>query len=293
MRKAILLLLSIVLAVLVIPGVFAEQNSVSGIGGEGDPNMTVQSTTQVTTNPEIGANITYRTEINVTGELHMNITDLIFNLPNNSSTSVITDFQLEFGSDYKNATSFSVGDYNYVTFSNLAELASFNDTLNSSTFNVTWKLDGAIGSTKMNSSQTGRVWAEVWNITSSATNLTIENASLIMYPEYWHTRIGNPTSVLFNYTSKGYTANYSAIEVWVNMSLDLDMQKNGSGWTLLEILYNGPTVSKSAGKSATKPISITPAEVLALINPAVVLTVVLGLIIAGIVTVTIVYFRKK
>jgi len=259
MRKASLLTI-LVLVTLVLPMVLATQNAILNVTGNNSALTFTLSTVQTSVNPVIGANVTYVTIVNVTGpDATWNLTSFDFYLPDNSSTTVATDFVLRNSSgSQKNASSFTAGNYNYVSFSGLGPY--LNGSANGTTFNITWMLDEPISSTKISASQSGRVYTEKWNITSSATNLTIVNASLIVVPTYWYTRIGDPISVTFNNTAKDYVANYTSLKVYTDLNLSSNLQRYGSGWGELKVVYNGPTVSSSSGDKPSKPLSITPTE---------------------------------
>jgi len=255
------ILFAVILAsVLVCPVVLGAQNSITNITGNATTLHFALTTTQVTTNPGIGDNVTYCTTINVTaGAAKWNLTSFYFNLPDNSTTKVATDFVLRNSSNaQKNATEFIKGNYNSVYFSGLGTLAYLNETGNATIFNITYKLESPIASTKLTTSKSGKTYTETWNITSSATNLTIENASLNVTPSYWYTRIGNPTIVTFNSTSKDYTASYSDILVYTDLNLSDNLIEYGSGWGTLSISYNEPDVDSSSGESPTPTPMVTP-----------------------------------
>jgi len=293
MRKNLLLLG--VLAVLIIPLVLASQNDITNVSGNNSDLTFSLTTTQVTVNPTIDSNITYCTSINVTGGATWNLTSFNFNLPDNSTTSVSTDFNFtnSSGSSTIINGTFVKGDYNYVNFNNLD--IYLNDSVNGTIFNVTFMLDEPIDKVKLSTSQSGRVYTETWNITSSATNLTITNASLVVTPTYWYTRIGNPTAVTFNGTTKDYLATYDNISVYTDLNLGTNMIEYGSGWSTLSLTYNGPTVDLSGGSSpSVAPVSVIPTEISAWFTPKGMFFVFGGLVIlGGIITIAVVLLKKR
>ena len=291
MRKANLLLLGIVFIVLVLPIISATiENSIMNVTGNDSALTFTLSTIQISVNPLIGANITYTTIVNVTSvDDTWNITEFLFYLPDDSTTEVAIDYVFRNESDQKNASSFNAADYNYLNFTELSNYLI--DYANGTTFNITWALK-PIESTKLSVSQLGRAYTETWNITSLATNLTIENASLIVIPSYWYNRIGTPTSVLFNNTAKEYSANLTEIAVFTDLNLSSNLEETSSGWGTLSITFNGPEVDPSSGKSSTKvaPTPLIPEEK----TFRVILFVLIGLIFVGaIITLVIVLAKKK
>lgn len=256
MKKISLLLLSIV--IFALPIVFAAQNTITDVSGNNTPLTFTLVTEQITVNPGFDENVSYRTKVTVTTSADKwNMTEFLFHLPDNSTTQVVTDFVLTNSSgSQKNASVFTAGNYNYVNFTGLSDY--FKDYDNNSYFNITFKLDEPIDKTKLSTSHSGRAYTETWNITSSATNLTIVNASLTVTPTYWYTRIGDPTAVTFNGTSKDYTANFTSITVYTDLNLSSNLHEYGSGWGILSITYNGPTVDASSGNKPSAPLAVTP-----------------------------------
>jgi len=282
----------IAVAVLLIPTILAAQNSISAIGGDNIGSISVSWPEQVTVNPNISDNVEYRVECTITtgGGTPGNLTSFHYNLPDNSTTHVITDFVFQNGTGYENATRFVNGSYNYVSF-NLTKISQMNNTADGETFNITFKLDSPISwAQNISVSKSGRKYTEKFNITSSATNLTVVNASLIIVPSYWYTRVGAPLSVKFNNTAiDEYTYSYSSIIVYTDLNLSSNLEQYGSGWGELEIQYNGPTVDQSSGSSpqdqtpappeertTTRAIFLLVSAILVIIILVVTLIVVLG-----------------
>lgn len=282
---------------MVLPTVLATENNIINASGNlsGDVAFSL-STVQTSVNPIIGANISYTTIVNVTHVEdvgHFNLTGFDFYLPDNSTTNLSTDFVfLNASNDQKNATSFNMGARNYVHFDLIGHM---NISLNGTVFNITWKLNQPIASTKLTTTTAGRTYTETWNITSSASNITIQNASLLVTPTYWYTRIGNPTSTLFNSTTKSYAANITDIRVYTDLNLSSNLESYGSGWSTLSITYNGPSVDSSSGSSssdqATTPVVSPIRDWFQLKN---VLFVLVGLVVlAGIAGIVVVLVKKK
>lgn len=297
MKKRNLLLLGIVFGLLILPIVFATiENTITNVSGNHSAIFPVLTTTQVTTNPEIDANVTYCTTVNITGgEDGLNLSSFLFYLPDNSTTQNETDFVLRnitvSASAQANATLFVDGDYNYVSFVNVCDI--LNGTLNGTTFNITYMLSEPIDSTKLSASRSGRIWTETWNITSSATNLTIENASLILTPTYWYTRIGDPTSIQFNSTAKGYSANLTAIKAYTDLNLSSNLLSYGSGWSTLSIAYNGPTIDTSSGSSPLEVTPTTPSEISDWLTPRGIIVLEALILIIGAIVIVVVLVAKK
>ena len=301
MRKANLLLLSIVFTVFLLPTVLAAiEGEILNVIGNNSALEFSLTTHQITINPGIGENVTYTTVINVTGpDGFYNITSFDFYLPDNSTIETAADYVLRNSTnDQKTATSFNAGNYNYVSFTDLSTY--LNNSVNATTFNITFILDQPIGSTKLSESRSGREYTATWNITSSATNLTIENASLVVTPSYWYTRIGAPTSVQFNSTTKTYSYNITSIEVYTDLNISSgtgNLIEYGSGNGILEIKYNGPTIDKSSGKSpsAIPPVSVIPEEISVWLTPkGLFFGIVIGLVfIAAIVAIIVVIVKRK
>ncbi len=256
MKKVFLLL---VLALLVVPTVFGLENVIPFAYGNDTELFFSITTVQSTTNPTIGANIAYVTTINVTAagaSVTWNLTNFTYYLPDNASTQTLTDFKLNGNTSFvvQNATSFTESYRNYVNFT--IPDALLNDTGNGTFITINWSLSSPIAQSKIGVVQAGRRYTETWNITSSASNLTIVNASLVVLPTYWHTRIGSPT-VTFNSTSKNSVSTLGSISVYTDLNISNsddvlgNMIKYGSGWSTLGISYDGPTVDASSGKSAT------------------------------------------
>ncbi len=252
MRKLNLLLLSVAL-LFTLPVVLASiQNSIINVAGNDSVLFFNFTTTQVSTNPGIGEDVSYITQIGVnSSDADFNLSDFYFYLPENSSTVIATDFTLHnITNDALNATSFVIGDYNAVIFNNTENFFFVHP--NASIFNITWKLSSPIAATKLATTRAGRAYTETWNITSAATNLTITNASLTVIPQYWYTRIGAPTTVTFNATAKDSASNVTHIEVWTDLNLNEstgNLIRYGSGYQTLSVTYNGPVVDASSGSS--------------------------------------------
>lgn len=302
MRKINLLLLGMIFALMVIPTVFATENTITNPEGNDSSLEFALRTVQITANPGIGDNVTYVTFVNVTsitGEAGTtwNLTSFRFYPPDNLSSSVVTDFVLRntTGDDQANASHYVTGDYNYANFTDFdGESALLNNSVNGTEFNITWVLLHPIGSTKLVATRNGNTYTETWNITSSATNLTIVNASLNVTPTYWHTRIGNPT-VTFNSTSKGYSASLADLLVYTDLNLsngvgDGNLLVYGSGWQTLSVVYNGPEVSSSSGDNPSKPLSIIPGDIS---RRTIILVSLLGLLVIAVVSLSVVFLKKK
>lgn len=297
MRKVNLITISLafILVLFSLPMVLGAQNSVTDVFGNQSKLYFSLQTYQVTTNPTIGQNVTYRTEINVTGgDAKNNITWFILALPDNHSTQTASDFILtnSSGTYEVTGTTFTIGDYNTINFSGL-NYTFQNQTggwLNATEFNVSWNCSAPIAATKIGVSKSGRAYTETWNITSANSNLTIENASLVVTPTYWYTRIGAPTTVTFNDTTKDYLSSASDITVYTDLDIGTDgnMLEYGSGYETLSITYNGPIVSPSGGKSPTAPAAeITPPSF------ALWTLIVLGVLFVIIMMVCLVYLLRK
>jgi len=295
MRKSdLFLIIAVMTVILVLPVTLAAQNSISAIGGDNIGSISVSWPEQVTVNPNISDNVEYRVECTITtsGGTPGNLTSFHYNLPDNSTTHVITDFVFQNGTGYENATRFVNGSYNYVSF-NLTEISQMNNTADGETFNITFKLDSPISwAQNISVSQSGRAYTEKLNITSSATNLTIVNASLTVVPTYWYTRVGAPTSVQFNHTAiSEYKYNYSSITVYTDLNLSSNLLRYGSGWGELEIQYNGPTVDQSGGSSPTTVTPTIPPE--KQINIKAIFLLLSAIVIIVILVVTLIVVLKK
>lgn len=300
MKKENLLLLSIIVfSVFLIPSVFALENSFIEIAGNDSALTFLVTREQVTTNPTIGGNITYVTWVNVSDQGAgdcWNVSSFKFYLPDNRTTSVLTDFTLKNGTNITghSASSFTEGDYNHINFTFLGR--SLNCSDNSTGFNITYVLNQPISATKLSETRSGRAYTATWNITSSATNLSIDNASLMVVPVYWYTKIGNPTTIQFNSTTKSYALNTTSISVYTNVTYLENIHKYGSGWGTLKVIFNGPTLDTSSGSSPSKaaPLAILPETIAAWFTPQGMLFFsVTLLVIGGIVTTVIVLLKRK
>ncbi len=299
MKKSFLLL--IVLALLIVPTVFGLENTFGDFVGNGtDIYFTIVSTNQTSVNPGIGDDVSYVTTINVTHEGESaiwNVTNFTFYLPDNASTQVLGDFKLHNdGIFVYNATVFTAASRNYVIWQTTG--ANLNGTNNGTWLTINWSLSSPIAQTKISVIRAGRTYTELWNITSSASNLTIVNASLNVTPSYWHTRIGNPITT-FNSTSKNYFASFNDVAIYsdLNMShsddLTGNMIKYGSGWGTLSVVYNGPIVDSSSGSSATAG-EVTPVISVDILKKiGFWLIIGLGIMILGSVIYGIVFLTKR
>lgn len=261
MRKANLILLGVVL-LFTLPVILASTQSTLGAleGNQSDLwwNATF-NTSQTTTNPGIGENVSYYTNISVyTADADWNLSSFTVYLPENASSLVAADYVLYNDTHNIAATTFTRGDYNSITFTDV--YLYFNHSANGSVFNFTWKFISPIASTKLTATQSGRAYTETWNITSPATNLTITNASLTVIPTYWYSKIGYTTAVTFNDTTKNSISNISHVEVWTDLDVGPggNMIEYGSAYETLSITYNGPVVSPSSGRS---PTAVPTAEI--------------------------------
>lgn len=256
------------------------QNSITNVTGNLTPLYFSFETFQSTANPAIGENVTYVTSINIStgiaGATHFNLTNFSINLPDNNTVAIASTFLLTNatagGIGNETAPVFHIGQaagqYGYISFQGISGFSGMsgnaNGTANQTVWNLTWISSAPIVSTKIASALGGRAYTETWNITSANSNLTVDNASLVVSPSYFYTRIGVPTTVTFNATSlttSGYSANYSDIECWTNLVLDgatSNMLKYGSGYGTLSIVYNGPVISGSSGSSPSVAVSIVP-----------------------------------
>ena len=253
---------------LTIPTALAigNENNILNVDGNQSTLRFNLTTIQSTVNPTIGANITYITIVNVStvdAEVTFNLTDFCFYLPDNRSTVEYLDFGLnhnetDIQANASSMISTDAANWNYANFSNMGALAlpPFNDSVNGTAFNITWMLESPITQVKISTSQIGRTYTELWNITSLATNLTIVNSSLTITPVYWHTIIGVP-SVTFNDTTKIYEANSTGVTAYTDLNLSSNLQEFGSGWETLSIVYNGPSIDKSGGSSSST-LSVVP-----------------------------------
>ncbi len=161
----------------------------------------------------------------------------------------------------------AAGQYGYISFYGISGFSGMdnnaNGTANQTVWNLTWIANAPVGSTKIQASLTGRAYTETWNITSANTNMTVSNASLVVTPSFWYTRVGAPSAVTFNGTSlttSGYTTNFTDIEAWTNLNVNLtdaNMLRYGSGYETLSMTFNGPTISSSSG-SLSSAVSVVP-----------------------------------
>jgi len=300
MKSINLLILGILFVVLTISLVSAEQNVLTNYTGNESTGLTaVLTTTQVTINPDIGDNVTYCTTVNLTildnSYTTFNLTSFYFHLPDNATTTTVTDFYVTNSSSniQINATEFMSSAYNYVNFTSLDGF--FNDSTNGTQFNITWKLLAPIAQSKLAVTQAGRQYTETWNITSAASNMTIENASLTMVPTYWYTRVGTPTTVQFNTTDITYGANLSNIVVYTSLNHTEgtgNLLEYGSGWGELKIVYDGPTVDSSSGSSATTAaVSVLPLSERVNAKSIFIYTLI-GISLIGAITLVVVLLKK-
>jgi len=300
MKQTNLLLLGVLfIAILAMSFVTAEQNVLTNYTGNESTGLTaVLTTTQVTINPIIGGNVTYCTTVNLTildnSVTTFNLTQFYFHLPDNATSTTATDFYISNTSNvWQNATEFINSDYNYVNFSGLDVL--FNNSQNGTQFNITWKLLAPIAQTKLAVTQAGRQYTETWNITSAASNMTIENASLTMVPSYWYTRVGNPISVQFNTTNINYGANLSDIVVYTSLNHTEgtgNLLEYGSGWGELSIIYNGPTVDSSSGSSSSTTLSVRDSIAEGLNAKALFIYILIGIGLIGVTTLVVILLKR-
>ncbi len=250
-------------------------NTNSNVTGNDTPLYFVITTVQNTTNPAIGANITYITSITISARAFekFNLTNFSLNLPDNNTFNGNVSFVLnnETGlNSNETPDEFWIGQaaaqhnwlvfYGMTAFSNAS--AGSNGTRNATTWNLSWVAQAPISSTKIQASLTGRAYTETWNITNANSNVTVTNASIVVAPSWYYTRVGVPTTVSFNGTAfTTYSTNYTSLEAWTDLVLDggtSNMIKLGSGYQTLSILYNGPAVSASSGNSPSSTASVTP-----------------------------------
>ena len=264
MKKVFLLL---VLSLLIVtPTIVSLENVIRDVAGNSTELFFSITTFQITTNPTIGANVMYNTTINVTtagAGGTWDLSNFTFYLSDNASTKLKTDFLLNGNVTFtpQNATSVTNATRNYVIFT-VPELY-LNGSANGSLITINWSLESPIAQTKIAAILAGRTYTETWNITSSASNLTIVNASLNVLPTYWHTRIGNPT-VTFNSTSKNYVATVSNITVYTDLNVTSgtgNLLEYGSGWGTLSVVYNGPTIDSSSGSPSSTVASPSQEQV--------------------------------
>lgn len=303
MKKTILaLMLILVLPMMILPMGLARQNEFVIHGNDSDMAFEINYS-QVTTNPKFGENITYLAQVRAwtIGDFDLfNISAIDFYLPDNATTTVVTDFVIKnISGDAVNGSVFTAGSglgWASINFTGLATL--LNDTTNSSEFNITFKLSEPLSQVKLAVSKAGRAYTETWNITSLASNLSIINASLIVNPIYWHTRIGNPTSLTFNATAIGYAVNFSRLTAYTDLNISgnlLSWSSNvGGGSETLSVVYNGPEVSSSSGSSPSKaPLSIIPATLSAWLQPTGILIIVGSIIIVAVLIWVVVWLAKR
>jgi hypothetical protein len=254
------------------------QYSVTNVTGNLTPLYFTFDTVQNTTNPGIGANVTYITKINIStgiaGATMFNLTNFTINMPDNNTypsntTIILTNSTGGTETSHVYTIGQAAGQYGYVSFYGISGFANvtsadLNGTKNQTVWNLTWISSAPVASTKIASSLSGRAYTETWNITSANSNMTVSNSSLVVSPSYFYTRIGAPTAVTFNATSlttSGYSANYSDIESWTDLNVNLtdaNMLRYGSGYGTLSITYNGPVISSSSGNSPSAAVSVVP-----------------------------------
>ena len=253
------------------------QYSITNVTGNLTPLYFTFDTVQNTTNPGIGENITYITKINIStgiaGATMFNLTNFTINMPDNNTYPLISSIILTNSTGgTETAPVYTIGQaagqYGYVSFYGISGFANvtsadLNGTKNQTVWNLTWISSAPIASTKITSVLSGRAYTETWNITNENSNITVSNASLVVSPSWFYTRVGIPTAVTFNGTSlttSGYSANYSDIECWTNLVLDgasSNMLKYSSGYQTLSVVYNGPVISSSSGSSPTLSVTDT------------------------------------
>ena len=96
---------------------------------------------------------------------------------------------------------------------------------------------------------------------SGSICIAVENASFVIAPSFWNTRIGAPTVTFNNTAVTGVIANYTWIEPRVNLNVNLtdaNMLRYGSGYETLSITYNGPAISASSGSTPSAVLSVIP-----------------------------------
>ena len=283
MRKILVTIGLILTLVLVLPLISATwaggQNSITNVTGNLTPLYFSMTTFQSTVNPGVGENVTYVTSINIStgiaGATHFNLTNFSINMPDNNTVPIASTILLT------NATAGGIGNetapvytiaqaagqYGYVSFQGISGFSGMdgneNGTANQTVWNLTWIATAPVGSTKIATSRSRRTYTETWNITSANSNMTVENASLVIAPSFWNTRIGSPT-VTFNDTAlTGVIANYTWTEPRVDLVLDgasFNMLEYGSGYETLSIVFNGPSISASSGSTPSAAVSIIPTE---------------------------------
>ncbi len=280
MRKTLVTIGLIFTLVLLLPSMSAwagGQNSITNVTGNMSELLFEFTTFQSTTNPGVGENVTYVTSINITttkaGATHFNLTNFTINMPDNNTYPINSTIYLTNatagGIGNETAQVYTIGQaagqYGYISFYGISGFSgmsgNLNGTANQTVWNLTWISSAPVGSTKIATSLTGRAYTETWNITSANTNITVTNASFVIAPSFWYTRIGNPT-VTFNDTAvTGVIANYTWIEPRTNLVLDggsFNMLEYGSGYETLSITFNGPAISSSSGSSPSAALSVIP-----------------------------------
>ena len=278
MRKIALVTIGLVLVLFSLPMMSAQflggQNTITNVTGNLTPLDFNISTTQSTTNPGIGQNVTYTTSINITSraDVSFNLTNFSFSLPDNNTVVPVSGYTLTNSTGGTATPSVrtigqGAGQYSYVTFygltafSNATPAGIQNGTKNATIWTLSWIANAPVGSTKIRAILSGRTYTETWNITSANSNLTVTNASLVVSPSWFYTRIGIPTAVTFNattLTTSGYTANYTDIESWTDLNIGTNMLEGGSGYETLSISYRGPSISTSSGSSPSATVSVVP-----------------------------------
>ena len=314
MRKIVLVTIGLMLLLFALPMMSATwaggQYSITNVTGNLTPITFTFDTVQNTTNPGIGENVTYITKINMsssTGAM-MNLTNFSINMPDNNtypSAGTIYLTNTTGGTVYAQVYHIgqAAGQYGYISFYGISGFANvtsadLNGTKNHTVWNLTWISSAPIASANHVASLSGRTYTETWNITNANSNITVTNASLVVSPSWFYTRIGAPTAVTFNATSlttSGYTANYSDIECWTNLVLDgatANMLKYGSGYQTLSVSYNGPVISSSSGSSPSGAISVVPTTTTRNIGLWSII-IVGSLIVLGGVTFLVIQLRKR
>lgn len=272
-------ILGLMLVLLALPMMSAigGQNTISNVTGNDTPLDFVITTMQNESNPPIGANITYITSITISSRAYakFNLTNFSLNLADNNTFNENQTFRLfnETAGMIGNETpdefwiGQAAGQYSWLVFYGMTAFsnatAGSNGTRNATTWNLTWETMAPVTSTFLTSSRSGRAYTETWNITNENSNLTVTNASLVVAPSWYYTRVGAPT-VSFNSTAfTTYSTNYTSLEGWTDLVLDgatSNMVKLGSGYATLSVVYNGPTTSSSSGSTPSATLSTIPEE---------------------------------
>ena len=276
-------------------------NTIKNVSGNstyhgGHLNFTI-TTEQTTVNPNATDNVSYTTHVTVTSGTNStwNMSSFDFYPPDNASTNGTSDYvvnNVTTGAGIA-STYYKVGNYSYVHFELVDAL--FNESNNNTMFNITWIMYQPIAIVKTGSSRAGRVYTETWNITSAASDMTIQNASLFVTPAYWYTKVGTPSTITFNSTAKNYKYNLTMFEVWTNLTVrgvGTNLIDSGSGYETLSIVYNGPTIDASSGSSPSKVVSFIPE--ITPENVRTVLFVILGSILAiGTITTLVIVLKRR